>query len=98
MAHNPSTSRSDLGMRYHLTHHRHLCAAAAALLLFNACAADLAAPVPTTDPSRLFWELGLNHHAVNLLANAPYDTVQLVATPRTVNGDALTDQIGRAHV
>ena len=44
------------------------------------------APQPTTE---LFWALPLNWHAINLALQAPYDTVQLTASPRTVAGTVL---------
>lgn len=91
MSRDITSGRSHLRMRFQVTRHWRPVTAAAALLFFSACSSDLAAPVPATDPSQLYWALELNHHAVNLIADAPYDTVQLVATPRTVDGEALAD-------
>jgi hypothetical protein len=41
------------------------------------------------DVARVYWALTLDHHAVTLSTVAPYDTIRLTATPRTVNGTAL---------
>jgi len=60
-------------------------------LLLGCTSGDVAAPKPAPDPSQLFWALTLDHHAVNLSTTAPYDTLQLTATPRTVTGDTLPD-------
>src|SRR6478735_4527640 len=59
-------------------------------LLFG-CSGDLAAPKPAPDPSQLYWALALNYHAMNLSTAAPYDTAQLVATPRTLSGATLSN-------
>jgi hypothetical protein len=60
----------------------------AATLLAAAC--DSLQPVepfrPENDPAKLFMSLRLDHHAVNLSSLAPYDELQLVATPRDGNG------------
>ncbi|MBX6331021.1 MAG: hypothetical protein IRY91_04140 [Gemmatimonadaceae bacterium] len=80
-----------------------------ALTLVTAgCASDaVVAPPPKTDVSQLYWALTLDHHAVTLSTVAPYDTIRLTATPRTVNGDVLADlpaptytslDLDRAHV
>jgi hypothetical protein len=34
----------------------------------------------------VYWQVTLNHHAITLATVAPYDTIHLVATPRTVDG------------
>jgi hypothetical protein len=68
------------------------CATAAAVLLALGCTGDVAvAPPPSTDASRMYWALTLDYHAVTLSTVAPYDTIRLTATPRTVDGTALTD-------
>ncbi len=36
-----------------------------------------------------FWVLALNHDAITLSTTAPYDTIQLVATPLDANGDRI---------
>lgn len=41
---------------------------------------------PTTDPAVLFMSLTLDHGAINLSTAAPYDELQLTATPRDANG------------
>ncbi len=56
-------------------------------LAVAACATDTPyAPPPVTDPTKLYWSLTLNHRAVTLSTVAPYDTIRLVATPRTIKG------------
>jgi hypothetical protein len=52
------------------------------VLLVAGCGGD------TTGPSSrsLYWQLQLNHHAVTLATVAPYDTIQLTATPLDVTG------------
>lgn len=45
---------------------------------------------PITDPSALFMGLTLNHHAINLSTEAPYDELQLVATPRSASGSPIS--------
>ena len=47
---------------------------------------------PPTGPIREgtgFWVLALNHDAITLSTTAPYDTIQLVATPLDANGDLI---------
>jgi len=50
---------------------------------------------PTTGPiiplAQQYWQLTLNHHAITLALTAPYDTLQLVATPRNPTGAPLAD-------
>ena len=41
---------------------------------------------PITDPAALFMSLTLDHGAINLSTAAPYDKLQLTATPRDANG------------
>jgi Bacterial Ig-like domain (group 2) len=55
------------------------------------CGSDLVAPKPAPDPSRLYWALTLDHRAVTLSTAAPYDTIQLTATPRSALGTALPE-------
>jgi hypothetical protein len=45
---------------------------------------------PVHDPSTIYWALTFNQHAVTMALTAPYDTVTLVATPRTPAGAPLT--------
>lgn len=59
--------------------------------LAASCAPDARAPVQQVDPSKLFWTLTLDHHAVTLSLVPPYDTLLLTATPRTSSGAALSD-------
>ena len=67
------------------------CVVAMVALAVAGCVADAAyAPPPVTDPTRLFWSLTLDHRAVTLSTVAPYDTIRLTATPRTVGGEPLT--------
>ena len=51
-------------------------------------------PPPAQDPTTLYWQLTLNEHAVTLSTVAPYDTVRIVATPRTISGTPISD-LGR---
>lgn len=44
---------------------------------------------PITDPTAMFMSLTLDHGAVNLSTAAPYDELQLTATPRNANGVAM---------
>ena len=44
---------------------------------------------PITDPAALFMSLTLDHKAINLSTVAPYDELQLTATPRDANGAAM---------
>lgn len=60
-------------------------------IVLGCSSGDVAAPKPAQDPSLLYWALTLDHHAVNLSTAAPYDTLQLVATPRTATGEGLLD-------
>lgn len=66
-------------------------ALAALMVVGVACSSD---STTSTQPSldRSYWQLALNHHAVTLSLTAPYDTTQLVATPKTVSGSAITGQ------
>lgn len=61
-----------------------------AALAVAGCTPDSLAPSPDADPSRLYWALTLDHHAVTLSTIPPYDTLTLFATPHTVNGETLT--------
>jgi hypothetical protein len=64
----------------------------ALVLVLTACASDAAvSPAPITDVARMYWALTLDHHAVTLSTVAPYDTIRLTATPRTVSGEPLSD-------
>ena len=58
--------------------------------LLVGCGSDPVAPAPTPDPSQLFWSVILDHRAVTLSTVAPYDTIQLTATPRTASGTAFS--------
>ena len=44
---------------------------------------------PITDPAALFMSLTLDHGAINLSTTAPYDELQITATPRDGNGAAM---------
>ena len=44
---------------------------------------------PITDPAALFMSLTLDHKAINLSTVAPFDELQLTATPRDANGAAM---------
>jgi hypothetical protein len=54
------------------------------------CAGDTTGPA-LSDPAHLYWQLTLNHHAITLALTAPYNTLQLVATPSTAKGTPLVD-------
>ncbi|MBX6330989.1 MAG: hypothetical protein IRY91_03980 [Gemmatimonadaceae bacterium] len=60
------------------------------MLIALGCAGDAPeTPPPVTDPARIYWTLTLDYHAVTLSTVAPYDTIQLTATPRTPDGTPL---------
>lgn len=66
-------------------------AAAAAVLIALGCADDVTvAPPPSTDTSQMYWALTLNYHALTMSTVAPYDTIRLTATPRTLDGTPIT--------
>src|SRR5690606_27228665 len=44
-----------------------------------------------TDPNRLYMRLVLDHAAVNLSTAAPYDAIQLTATPFDATGAPITE-------
>lgn len=69
------------------------CGIAALLALAAAgCSGDPpVTPPPVQDPTTLYWQLTLNEHAVTLSTVAPYDTVRIVATPRTISGSPITN-------
>jgi hypothetical protein len=54
-----------------------------------ACGSDTTGPA-LVDADHAFWALRLNYHAVNLALAAPYNSVQLTATPLNANGVPLT--------
>jgi len=64
------------------------------LAIFTIAGCDSVPPVatfePTTDPGQLFMSLRLNHRAINLSTVSPYDTFQLVATPRNGLGEPIS--------
>jgi hypothetical protein len=61
-------------------------------LALAACGGDPAVtPPPAQDPATMYWQLTLNVRAATMSTVAPYDTLQLVATPRTVHGTPITD-------
>jgi hypothetical protein len=60
------------------------------VLVVTGCAPDAVSPPPVTDPTKVLWALALNHRGITLSTVAPYDTIQLTATPLTVNGQPLT--------
>jgi hypothetical protein len=68
------------------------CVAAVLALVMSGCAGDAAvAPSPSVNDPQMYWALALDHHAVTLSTVAPYDTIRLTATPRTVDGTPLAD-------
>lgn len=57
------------------------------LIVATGCAGDApVSPPASSDASTLYWALTLDHRAVTLSTTAPYDTIQLTATPRLVSG------------
>ena len=72
-------------------HARALAAGVALMVLAGGCASDAGTPTHTVDPSRLFWSLTVDHHAVTLSLVPPYDTLQLTATAWTATGVPLSD-------
>lgn len=66
----------------------------AALAALAACRSDTV--TGTADGATAYWALALDQHAITLALAAPYDTLQLTATPRTVAGTAL-DGLGPVH-
>jgi hypothetical protein len=58
------------------------------VMLSLGCGSDTTGPGTKTAAQR-YWQLTLNHHAITLATISPYDTIQLIATPRTITGDTL---------
>ena len=54
------------------------------------CRNDSTGPAPI-DAAHLYYQLTLNHHAITLALTAPYDTITLLATPRSATGTPLAD-------
>ena len=48
-------------------------------------------PPPQNNPETMYWQLTLNVRAATMSTVSPYDTLQLVATPRTVHDTPITD-------
>lgn len=62
------------------------------ILLLGGCG-DITKPEvfePETSPEALYNSLTLDHRAINLSLVAPYDTIQLTATPRNMLGEPLS--------
>lgn len=53
------------------------------------CSSDTAPGTAPRSAAQTYWALQLNQHAINLATVAPYDTVQLHATPLTAAGTPL---------
>jgi len=66
---------------------RHVLAVAGVLVALGCGGDNATAP----GAERQYWQLTLDQHAITLSTHAPYNTVQLVATPRTVDGVVLPD-------
>jgi hypothetical protein len=64
--------------------HRVLLAPLLGSLLIAGCGGDTTGPSSSMGP--LYWQLQLNHHAITLGRLAPYDTIQLTATPLDPTG------------
>jgi hypothetical protein len=50
-------------------------------------------PTQLLDPSKILFAVDLNHQAVLLSTTPPYDTLQLVITPRNAQGDVIADSV-----
>lgn len=80
--------------------HRLLSSLALVTLAFGAvaaCGSDKELSGVDLNPDQLFWSLDFNYHGVTLSTDASrpeYNTLQLIAVPRTVNGDAI-EGLGR---
>ena len=59
-------------------------ATAASALMLGCGSDDVVSPV--NDSATAFWQLRLDRSAVTMALASPYDTLQLVATPRTASG------------
>jgi hypothetical protein len=61
-------------------------------MLAAGCGGDPAVtPPPTGDPTTMFWQLTLDTRAATVSTVAPYDTIRITATPRTISGSPITD-------
>jgi hypothetical protein len=69
---------------------RRVATVALGVVCVMSCGTDDVATQPTTDAGSLFWALTLDHRAITLSTTAPYDTIQLTATPRNASGVALS--------
>jgi len=79
-------------MKHFSRRSRDLALVATIVLAMAACGGDPAVtPPPQNDPETMYWQLTLNVRAATMSTVAPYDTLQLVATPRTVHGAPITD-------
>lgn len=59
-------------------------------LAASGCGKDAVAPTPAVNDPGMYWSLTLDHRAVTLSTVAPYDTIRLTATPRTLDGEPMT--------
>jgi plastocyanin len=72
---------------------RRVVVALITVLAFLACNGDTVAPfhvAPPDESSSLYWHLKLSAHAVTLSTLAPFDTLQLTATPVDADGHPLS--------
>lgn len=71
---------------------RTLIVAVILVMLVNACGdVDPYAPhAPITDPAKLFMRVTIDHSAINMSTGAPYNTLQLTATPLDAKGHAMS--------
>ena len=69
-------------MNYHI---RLFPLVAAASILIPGCGSDDVVS-PVNDSATAFWEVRLERSAITMALASPYDTLQLVATPRTASG------------
>jgi hypothetical protein len=61
-------------------------------IVIAGCGGDPAVtPPPQRDPATLYWALTLNVRAATMSTVAPYDTLRIAATPRTISGSPIAD-------
>lgn len=87
--------RLDLSRAVSFAAMRTRAVAGAAMLLalgVAGCGGDPSVtPPPQQDPTTLFWQLTLDVRAATMSTVAPYDTLRITATPRTISGSPITD-------
>ncbi|HEU4642606.1 MAG TPA: hypothetical protein VFS44_09135 [Gemmatimonadaceae bacterium] len=85
-----SLSNPIAALRRHVSRRPLLAGAAALALLAAGCASDaVVAPPPLVNDAHMYWALTLDHHGITMSTVAPYDTIRLTATPRTLDGTSI---------